>query len=81
MTNQMIIRVNPKLKNKLNNLARTEGKTTSQIVRELIEDYIKERDISAYVDDLWDRIGWKLRSRGVKSGDINKAIKEARKRQ
>lgn len=76
----MIIRVNPKLKNKLNNLARAEGKTTSQIVRELIEDYIKERDISAYIDDLWNRVGEKLISRGVKPLDINRAIKEARKK-
>ena len=81
MTNQMIIRINPAVKDKLNRLARTEGKTTSQMVRELLEDYIKERDISAYVDDLWDRIGGKLRSKRVKPRDINSAIKAVRKRQ
>jgi len=81
MTNQMIIRINPAVKDKLNKLARTEGKTTSQMVRELLEDYIKERDISAYVDDLWDRIGGKLRSKRVKPRDINSAIKAVRKRQ
>lgn len=81
MTNQMIIRINPAVKDKLNKLARTEGKTTSQMVRELLEDYIKERDISAYVDDLWDRIGRKLRSKRAKPRDINSAIKAVRKRQ
>lgn len=81
MTNQMIVRINPAVKDKLNKLARTEGKTTSQMVRELLEDYIKERDISAYVDDLWDRIGGKLRSKRVKPRDINSAIKAVRKRQ
>lgn len=81
MTKQMIIRINPAVKDKLNKLARTEGKTTSQMVRELLEDYIKERDISAYVDDLWDRIGGKLRSKRVKPRDINSAIKAVRKRQ
>ncbi len=80
MTNQMIIRIKPDVKDKLNKLARVEGKTTSQMVRELIEDYIKERDISAYIDDLWDRIGRKLSSRGVKLKDIKSAIKEARKK-
>lgn len=81
MTNQMIIRINPAVKDKLNKLARAEGKATSQVVRELLEDYIKERDISAYVDDLWDRIGGKLRSKRVKPRDINSAIKAVRKRQ
>ncbi len=81
MTNQMIIRIDPAVKDKLNKLARTEGKTTSQMVRELLEDYIKERDISAYVDDLWDRIGGKLRSKKVRLRDINSAIKAVRKRQ
>ena len=38
MTNQMIIRIKPEVKDKLNKLARIEGKTTSQMVRELIED-------------------------------------------
>ena len=81
MTKQMIIRINPAVKDKLNKLARTEGKTTSQMVRELLEDYIRERDIGAYVDDLWDRIGGKLRSKRVTPRDINSAIKAVRKRQ
>lgn len=80
MTTQMIIRMDPEVKDRFNKLARVEGKTTSQMVRELIEDYIKERDIGTYVDDLWDRIGGKLKSKGVKQRDINRAIKEARKK-
>lgn len=81
MTTQMIIRIDPEVKERLNKLARVEGKTTSQMVRELIEGYIKERDIGGYIDDLWNRIGGKLRSKGVKSRDVHRAIKEARKRQ
>jgi macrodomain Ter protein organizer (MatP/YcbG family) len=79
MTTQMIIRIDPEVKIKLSKLARMEGKTTSQMVRELIEDYTKERDIGAYIDDLWGRIGGKLRSKGVRQRDIDKAIKEVRK--
>ena len=67
------------MKNRLNRLARVEGKTTSQMVRELIEDYIKEKDIGTYIDDLWDRIGGKLRSKGINQRDINRAIKESRR--
>jgi predicted DNA-binding protein len=80
MATQMIIRIDPEIKDRFNKLVRVEGKTTSQMVRELIEDYIKERDIGTYVDDLWTRIGGKLRSKGVKQRDISRAIKEARKK-
>jgi len=79
MSMQMIIRIDPELKDRLAKLARIEGKSTSQLVREVIEDYINERDIGAYIDDLWKRVGDKLESKGLKLMDINKAIKDARK--
>jgi hypothetical protein len=75
----MIIRIDSGMKNRLNKLAWVEGKTTSQMVRELIEDYLREKDIGTYIDDLWDRIGGKLRSKGIDQGDIHRAIKESRK--
>ena len=79
MTTQLIIRIDSGMKNRLNKLARVEGKTTSQMVRELIEDYLRKKDFSAYSDDLWDRIGGKLRSKGINQRDINRAIKESRR--
>jgi len=79
MTTQMIIRIDSEMRKRLNKLARVEGKTTSQMVRELIEDYIREKDIDSYVDKLWDRIGGKLRAKGVNQRDIGRAIKESRK--
>jgi hypothetical protein len=79
MTTQMIIRIDPDTKNRLSKLARVEGKTTSQMIRELIENYIREKDIGSYIDKLWDRIGGKLRAKGVNQRDINRAIKESRK--
>jgi hypothetical protein len=79
MTTQMIIRIDSGMKNRLNELARVEGKTTSQMVRELIEDYPREKDIGTYIDDLWDRIGGKLRSKEINPREIHGAIKESRK--
>ena len=38
-------------------MAKTEGKNASQVVRELMETYITERDVAAHVDGLWARIG------------------------
>jgi len=78
MTVQMLIRIDPVLKEKIQKLARYEGKTTSGMVREIIADYIKERDIGTYIDDLWERIGKKLRSKGKKQSDIKQEINKAR---
>ena len=80
MTTQMIIRIDSEVKNRLSKLARVEGKTTSQMVRELIEEHLKERDIGTYIDDLWDRIGRKLKTKGISQRDIHSAIKESRTR-
>jgi predicted DNA-binding protein len=74
----MIVRINPELKNKVNNLAKAEGKSVSEVVRELLEDYVKNRDIGLYIDDLWQRIGDELISRKVGPKEIQRAIREVR---
>lgn len=81
MTTQMIVRVDPKLKAKVNNLAKAEGKNPSEVVRELLEDYVKNRDIGLYVDDLWQRIGDKLTNRGAAPDTIQRAIASARRKE
>ncbi len=81
MSTQMIIRIDDEVKNRLNKLARIEGKTTSEMVRGLIEEYIKEHDIGSYIDDLWNRTGKKLKSKGVTPATIEKAIRAAREKQ
>ena len=78
MSTQMIIRVEPVLKDKVNVLARAEGKTTSEVVRELLEEYVRERDMGAYIDDLWNRMGRKLSSRGMGLTDIRRAVRKVR---
>jgi len=57
MTTQMIVRIDPDLKAKVNNFAKVEGKSVSEVVRELLEEYVKTRDIDSYIDNLWERIG------------------------
>jgi predicted DNA-binding protein len=78
MSTQMIVRIDPELKAKVNNFARADGKNVSEVVRELLETYVKNRDIGAYVDDLWDRVGNKLRSRGSEPEDIQRMIDDIR---
>jgi hypothetical protein len=76
----MLIRIDPELKAKLDRLARAEGKSSSGMVRELIADYVKERDIGAYVDGLWDRVGAKLKAKGVDAAKVGQAVKDVRRR-
>ncbi len=78
MTTQMIIRVEPGLKDKVSKLAKSEGKNLSELVRELLENYTKERDMGAYIDSLWDRIGQKFDQNNITEFDIEKAIKQVR---
>mgnify|MGYP006296918951 CR=1 FL=1 len=78
MSTQMIIRVDPELKAKIGKLAKSEGKSVSQVVREMLEGYVKDHDIEAYIDDLWYRIGDKLRAKGVDAADIPQTIKDVR---
>jgi predicted DNA-binding protein len=78
MPSQMIIRIDPELKNKVNNFARNEGKSVSEIVRELLDEYVKNRDIGSYVDNLWGRIGDKIKSKGFGQKDIEDIIRDVR---
>jgi len=80
MSTQMIIRVDDEIKIKFAKIAKAEGKSISVVIRELIEDYIQERDIEAYIDDLWSRVGNKLKAKGVTAGSVQKAVREARTR-
>lgn len=74
----MIIRIDPNLKEKANRLAKKEGKNLSELVRELLENYTKERDMSAYIDNLWERISEKLKEKNITPADIEEAIKQVR---
>ena len=80
MATQMIIRVEPGLKNKVSQLAKSEGKNLSELVRELLVKYTKERDMNAHIDNLWDRIGQKFSQNNVVEADIEEAIKQIRSR-
>jgi len=78
MTTQMIIRLDPHLKNKVSNLAKKEGKSLSELVRELLEKYAKERDMGPYIDNLWEKIGRTLSDKKIGEADIDKVIPKIR---
>ena len=79
MAEQLLIRVDPELKRKLNKLATLEGKTSTQVVRDLIEDYVKRRDVASYIDSLWNRIGQSLRSAALGPDAVTRAVRDVRR--
>lgn len=79
MERQMVVRIDEEMKGKFFKIARMEGKTASEKIREMIERYVSENDLSTIVDGLWNRISNKLENSEVKEEDITRVIKEARK--
>lgn len=79
MTTQMLVRIDPEKRRMLNRLSRAEGKTTSEVVRTLIDSFIEKRDISRHIDGLWDRIGTAMRRGRYALKDINRVIAETRR--
>lgn len=78
MADQMIIRLEGSTKKKLAGLARAEGKNSSQVIRELVRDYIVQRDLAGCIDDLWARAGGKMAAAGCGPTDIPRAIRASR---
>jgi len=78
MSTSLIVRIEETTKKRFSRLVRSEGKSVSEKVRELIDGYIKKADIGVVVDDLWDRVGTKLRKKGVRERDVAHTIREVR---
>ena len=80
MATSLLIRIEDAKKVSLARLAKREGTTVSGVVRNLIDGYLEEKDITAYADDLWRRIGKTVRKKGLDSeARIDRFIHEARR--
>ena len=78
MATQMIVRIDPGLKNKVSRLAKAEGKNLSELVRDLLVNYTRERDMTATIDSLWERIGQDFSRNNVSEADIEETIRQVR---
>lgn len=79
MNSALLVKIDEDLKERVARLAKREGRNTSEVVRELLADYLRERDISSYIESLWTRIGDRIREEGFTEKDISKAISDYRK--
>lgn len=78
MNTQVIIRLESGLKKTAGDIAKSEGKNISELVRELLVNYVKSRNLSGYIDGLWNRIGNRLKEKGTNVSDIDTIIRKVR---
>lgn len=76
---QLTVRIDDELKDRLRNIARHEGKTTSDVVRALVKRYVQDRDRSAFLRDLWRRMQENAEAEGMSRDDVDQAIANVRK--
>ena len=57
MSTQLIVRVEAELTEQVSRLHRAEGQTASEVVRDLLTQYVQKRDMAAHIDRMWARIG------------------------
>jgi predicted transcriptional regulator len=81
---QLTVRINEDLKGHLQNLARQEGKSTSDVVRSIVvrsivERYVQDRDRGAALRSLWDRMQQNAKEAGSGPEDVEEAIQAVRK--
>jgi len=75
---QLTVRIDENLKGHLQNLARQEGKSTSDIVRSLVERYVRDRDRGAGLRALWDQMQQNAEEAGAGPEDVDRAIRAVR---
>jgi len=78
MTTQMIIRIDDALKQRATAAAKSEGKNVSEVVREMLEEYVVNRDLAGVIDDIWSRAGNSIRQAGFKASDVDGIIRNVR---
>jgi len=75
---QLTVRIDEDLKGHLQNLARQEGKSTSDVVLSLVERYVQDRDRGAALRSLWDRMQKNAEEAGATPEDVEEAIRAVR---
>jgi len=77
---QLTVRIDDDLKDHLQNLARQEGKSTSNVVRGLLQRYVQDRDRGAALRALWERMRQRAVEAGTSPEDVEAAIESVREK-
>ncbi|MCS3658358.1 ribbon-helix-helix protein, CopG family [Salinibacter ruber] len=77
---QLTVRIDEDLKGHLQTLARQEGKSTSDVVRSLVQRYVRDRDRGAALRDLWKQMQKRAEETEAGREDIEGAIASVREK-
>ena len=77
---QLTVRIDDDLKEHLQTLARQEGKSTSDIVRSLVQRYVQDRDRGASLRALWEQMRQRAEEAGASPKDVEGAIESVREK-
>ena len=75
---QLTVRIDDDLKDHLQTLARREGKSTSDVVRGLVQRYVQDRDRGAALRALWRRMQENAEAAGAGPDDVESALRAVR---
>lgn len=78
MNTSILIRVDKDKKERFERMARRRGKTTSEVVREMMDEYVERHDMRGYLSKLISDIGEDFKKQGITQADIDRTIKEVR---
>ena len=77
---QLTVRIDEDLKGHLQELARREGKSTSDVVRSLVQRYVQDRDRGAALQALWEQMRQRAEEAGASPKDVETAIESVREK-
>jgi len=77
---QLTVRIDEDLKGHLQTLARQEGKSTSDVVRSLVQRYVQDRDRGAALRALWEQMQKRAEEAGTSPRDVEGAIESVREK-
>jgi Ribbon-helix-helix protein, copG family. len=77
---QLTVRIDDDLKDHLQNLARQEGKSTSDVVRGLVQRYIQDRDRGTALRALWEQMRQRAEEAGSGPEGVEDAIESVREK-
>ena len=78
MDTQLMVRIDKGAKEKFSKLVRMEGKSVSEKIREMVDEYVAENDFAAAVDSVWERVSQKIKKKGYTEEDVERVIGEVR---
>lgn len=75
---QLTVQIDDSTKDQLETLALREGRSTQDVVRDLVQQYVRDRDRSTALRHLWDRMQTKAEASGTPPEGIDQAIRTVR---